>query len=523
MRSTPGGSTLRTRLRLVLIIAALLFTAGAVTTLGALSDLENDSKALADRFSPSRLQAANLRSAYLDQETGIRGYAIGRDEALLAPYESGQRAEKAAEAAIRRLDPSAAVDARLTAVTDAAEAWRTKFADPAIKKVRATPSTKALAIKNQDEGKALFDVVRLELGGLTDLLSTERAAARDRLGEGLDRMTILAVTTFALLIAAGLALWWALRRFVLRPVDRLAVETRTVADGEFDHTVDIAGPAEIQALAGDIETMRVRMVTALAASRTAEAEVRAAGAELANQAEDLKRSNDELEQFAYVASHDLQEPLRKVASFCQMLQRRYSGQLDERADQYIEFAVDGAKRMQQLINDLLAFSRVGRTSERMTTLDSTVVAERAMSALAAAREESGAQIEIGELPTVTADETLLAQLFQNLVGNAIKFRDPDRVPHVRIDAVREDEGWHFTCTDNGIGIEPEYADRVFVIFQRLHAKDQYVGTGIGLSLCKKIVEYHGGRIWLETDRPPDSQGAVVHWTLPAADEGVTHS
>jgi light-regulated signal transduction histidine kinase (bacteriophytochrome) len=271
--------------------------------------------------------------------------------------------------------------------------------------------------------------------------------------------------------------------------------------------------------------MRVRLVSALATSRAAEQEVRdgalaleAQAAELEQQAEDLRRSNDELEQFAYVASHDLQEPLRKVASFCQMLQRRYGGQLDDKADQYIEFAVDGAKRMQQLINDLLTFSRVGRTSEDMTLVDTKEVAGHALTALAVAREKSGARVDIGDLPVLTGDDTLLTQLFQNLIGNAIKFRAPNRAPRVELRAVREDEFWHFTCADNGIGIDPEYADRVFVIFQRLHPKDQYTGTGIGLSLCKKIVEYHGGRIWLETDRPADAVGSVVHWTLPVQDE-----
>jgi light-regulated signal transduction histidine kinase (bacteriophytochrome) len=327
-------------------------------------------------------------------------------------------------------------------------------------------------------------------------------------------MRELTLAAFGLIIVAGVAVWVALRRVVLRPVDRLAAETRTVADGEFDHRVELVGPAELEALAADVETMRLRMVTALAASRAAEQEVRAQALELEQHTADLRRSNDELEQFAYVASHDLQEPLRKVASFCQLLQRRYGGQLDERADEYIEFAVDGAKRMQQLINDLLAFSRVGRTSEGMTTVDTAAAARQALQALARARQQARAKVDIGDLPTVTGDQTLLTQLFQNLIGNAIKFRAPDRAPRVELRAVREDEFWHFTCTDNGIGIDAEYAERVFVIFQRLHPKDSYTGTGIGLSLCKKIVEYHGGRIWLDTDRPADAVGSVIHWTLP---------
>ncbi|MGQ0845484.1 MAG: sensor histidine kinase [Sporichthyaceae bacterium] len=508
------AGTLRARLRLVLAIAAVLFATGAGATLLALESLDEEATQLTDRASPARLQAENLRAAFLDQETGVRGFLISREDALLAPYENGQRAEAAASTAIRDYRVGPGIVAQLDAVSAAAKAWRTEFAEPAIATARATAAAEAPEV-DQDEGKALFDVLRVELVNLTEQLGAERASARERLGDGLTRLTVLAFATFALLLVAGVALWLALRRLVLGPVDRLAGETRTVADGEFDHRVEVTGPLEIEALAADVEAMRLRMVSALAASRTAEAEVRAQTVELAEQAEDLRRSNDELEQFAYVASHDLQEPLRKVASFCQMLQRRYSGQLDDRADQYIEFAVDGAKRMQQLINDLLTFSRVGRTSEGMAPVDCSAAAERALSALETARAESGAQVDVGKLPTLQADETLLTQLFQNLVGNAIKFRAPDRPAHVRLEAVREDEVWHFTCTDNGIGIEAEYADRVFVIFQRLHPKDQYQGTGIGLSLCKKIVEYHGGRIWLETDRPEGAVGTVVHWTLPA--------
>jgi light-regulated signal transduction histidine kinase (bacteriophytochrome) len=307
-------------------------------------------------------------------------------------------------------------------------------------------------------------------------------------------MRVLTLCAFGLIIVGGAAVWLALRRVVLRPVDHLGRETRTVADGAFDHRVQVPGPTELRSLGEDVETMRVRLVTALADSRTAERELRdaaleleAQAAELEQQAEDLRRSNDELEQFAYVASHDLQEPLRKVASFCQMLQRRYGGQLDEKADQYIEFAVDGAKRMQQLINDLLTFSRVGRTSEGMAPVSTRQVAEHALSALETAAEQADARVDIGDLPEVLADETLLTQLFQNLIGNAIKFRAPGRAPVITLRAVREEEFWHFTCADNGIGIDPEYAERVFVIFQRLHPKDQYTGTGIGLSLCKKIV------------------------------------
>jgi PAS domain S-box-containing protein len=228
--------------------------------------------------------------------------------------------------------------------------------------------------------------------------------------------------------------------------------------------------------------------------------------------EELKRSNSELEQFAYVASHDLQEPLRKVASFCQMLELRYGEQLDDRAREYIAFAVDGAKRMQDLINDLLAFSRVGRIGTPHGEVPLRAVLDGVRRDLGAAIEETGARVEVGDLPTVRGDPTLLAVVFRNLIANAIKFRG-DEPPRVVVSADRDGDMWDFTVSDNGIGIEPEYAERIFVIFQRLHTRQAYEGTGIGLALCRKIVEHHGGRIWLAA--PRNGAGATFRFTLPS--------
>jgi light-regulated signal transduction histidine kinase (bacteriophytochrome) len=234
-------------------------------------------------------------------------------------------------------------------------------------------------------------------------------------------------------------------------------------------------------------------------------------AELETKARELERSNAELEQFAYVASHDLQEPLRKVASFCQLLQRRYEGQLDERADQYIGFAVDGAKRMQSLITDLLAFSRVGRTETELTDTPLDDAVATAVANLTRRIEETDAQIEVGPMPVVRGERVLLTAVFQNLIGNALKFHGEDR-PRVVVTAERTGDEWTISCRDHGIGIDPEYADRIFAIFQRLHPKETYEGTGIGLALCRKIVEFHGGRIWLDTEASP---GTTFRFTLPA--------
>jgi light-regulated signal transduction histidine kinase (bacteriophytochrome) len=237
--------------------------------------------------------------------------------------------------------------------------------------------------------------------------------------------------------------------------------------------------------------------------------------------EDLRRSNYELEQFAYLASHDLQEPLRKVASFCQLLQRRYAGQLDARANQYIDFAVDGARRMQALINDLLAFSRIGQAAPEPALVSSDGALTQARANLAEELEKSGATIEAGHLPLVLAETSLLTAVFQNLLSNALKFAG-DGAPRVVVTARRQGPFWAFSFTDYGIGIEPEYAERIFVLFQRLN-DHSYAGTGIGLAMCRKIIENFGGQIWLDTTAP---EGTRFCFTLPmpaeTAEEELTH-
>jgi PAS domain S-box-containing protein len=233
-------------------------------------------------------------------------------------------------------------------------------------------------------------------------------------------------------------------------------------------------------------------------------------ADLHRAMEELKRSNADLEQFAYVASHDLQEPLRAVAGTVQLLQKRYGGQLDERADEFIRHAVEGAARMQTLINDLLAYSRVGTRGQPFQPVDCAGVLADALTNLTVAIRESGAVITYNNLPTVVADQTQLAQLFQNLIGNAIKFRS-SHVPDIQIGAERREGEWLFAVADNGIGLEAEYYERIFGVFQRLHTRREYSGTGIGLALCKKIVERHGGRIWVESQ---PGQGSTFYFTLP---------
>ena len=247
-------------------------------------------------------------------------------------------------------------------------------------------------------------------------------------------------------------------------------------------------------------------------------ERRHAQRELEHAAAELRRSNEELEQFAYVASHDLQEPLRMVASYTQLLQRRYADQLDGTANEFIEFAVDGAERMQHFINDLLHYSRVGTQRRAFERVELGAVFETALKNLTVSIQETGASVAADLLPAVRGDERQLLQVFQNLIGNAIKFHKPGEPPRVRVSAQREqsEDGpcWRIDVADNGIGIDPQFFDRVFAIFQRLHSREEYSGTGIGLAICKKIVERHGGRIWVTSG---GGSGSVFSFTLPADD------
>jgi len=263
----------------------------------------------------------------------------------------------------------------------------------------------------------------------------------------------------------------------------------------------------IEIMLSPLESAEGILVTAairdIATRKTAEAH-------LLHKVEELNRSNEELGQFAYIASHDLQEPLRMVASYTQLLSRRYKGKLDSDADEFISFAVDGASRMQRLIQDLLTYSRVGTKDSDLLDTSCEEVLQQAIINLRGAIEESGALVTHDPLPAVVADEMQLVQLFQNLVGNAIKYQGPG-VPRVHISAAMNRENkWMFSVKDNGLGIDPQYFERIFGMFQRLHKREEFAGTGIGLAICKKIVERHGGTISVESQ---PGQGSTFRFAL----------
>ncbi len=228
-------------------------------------------------------------------------------------------------------------------------------------------------------------------------------------------------------------------------------------------------------------------------------------------AEALRESNEDLQRFAYVASHDLQEPLRSIVSFSQLLERRCRSELGTEAIEYLDFIIDGGRRMQALIQDLLVYSRVVTTGRQLEPTDTGTVVADVTRSLSASIEETGTVVTAGQLPTVRGDPSQIHQIFANLVGNAIKYRSPERPPKVRITAGREEGLWRFAVQDNGIGIEPEYHDRIFEVFQRLHTHNEYEGTGIGLAVVKRIVERHGGRCWLEST---PGEGSTFFFTLP---------
>ena len=328
-------------------------------------------------------------------------------------------------------------------------------------------------------------------------------------------------------------------RYVMHPVNRLYENTRYILDGD-KSTSGVSGAGyDLECLSLSIKQFidaHIKLESEMDENREKlDRMVEKATAELTDEnnklrdrferligideklkktMSDLARSNSELEQFAYVASHDLQEPLRMITSYVQLLERRYKGKLDRDADDFINYAVDGATRMKRLINDLLTYSRVGTRAKPFKTVDCSGILDQTLGDLEMTIHENGAVVTRGTLPKVLADPSQMNQLFQNLIGNAIKFRGRES-PSVHISAKEDEDKWIFSVRDNGIGIDPQYAERIFQVFQRLHTISEYPGTGIGLAVCKKIVERHGGKIWVEGNT---EKGSTFFYTIPKSEE-----
>ncbi|MFC4030475.1 ATP-binding protein [Streptomyces polygonati] len=511
-----GRATVQVWFNLVLAVMVLLVVVFAVIGARLLARNSQISDDLSGRVQPARVEGVRLQSALLDQETGVRGYVLTHSPQFLVPYTQGLAEEKQSVARLRPLiSGNTRATADLKALQDSAARWRADYAEPLVEHARrGLPTASDSALLNGS--KQAFDGIRALYAAEDTHLVADRQRSQSQLRHIEGERDAVFLAMLACFLAAALVLAMLLRQIVGRPLNRLRDGALRVAGGEFEGRIVPAGPADLRILAEAVEAMRDGLAGALAEARDQRGRLALQADELTTQAEELRRSNAELEQFAYVASHDLQEPLRKVASFCQLLEKRYRDKLDERGVQYIDFAVDGAKRMQILITDLLAFSRVGRTYDDRLPVRLDTVLDQALANLAGTLEESGAQVRRpAELPVTTGDRTLLTMVWQNLIGNAVKFRSPDGPPLITVESGTGPDGEHtFAVTDNGIGIPAEFSEKVFVIFQRLHSRDVYEGTGIGLAMCRKIIEHHGGRIAVDTSY---TGGTRITFTLPATD------
>jgi signal transduction histidine kinase len=291
-----------------------------------------------------------------------------------------------------------------------------------------------------------------------------------------------------------------------RPIVRLTAVADGIAHGDMTQTIDARGSVEMKLLAGSLSDMRSAIQKTMRELRQHRDHLE----ELVHErTAELERSNKELEQFAYVASHDLREPLRKVKSFAELFARKYEGRVDEQGSRYIHFLVDGAQRMQKLIEDLLTYSRVGRDEEAPASVDLAEVVRDVLRSVDAAIEDAGAEVVVEDLPTVHVNARLMGMVFQNLILNAVKFRG-EAPPRVCVGSEQRDREWVISVQDNGIGIDPKHAERIFQIFRRLHGREEYPGTGIGLAVSRKIVERYGGRMWVESE---PGKGSTFHFTV----------
>jgi len=434
-----------------------------------------------------KVQILNEQIASTRFEASTDTVPRGRED-LLQPYFRAHDDIFGDLAALSKLEGSDGSDELTATLTQLRSAIQVVEAEAA--QEIATIRSGGLVGEDSAAELARVDAVRAMAAGLGDQLSLQiRLSAADAQKSAADSTQLVIVASF-LGTAFSLAVAVIVTLSISVPLRRLRASADRIAAGEMVEPGVTHRRDEIGSLSRAMTTM-VRTLN--------------------RQSDELKRSNADLEQFAYVASHDLQEPLRMVSGFTGLLKRRYGGKLDADADEYIEFAVGGANRMQALINDLLSYSRVGREEVAGKPVNTQIALDQALANLQTAIEERSALVSSGQLPTVWADHGMLVRLFQNLIGNALKFCKTER-PMVRIQAEPRGGDWVFSVADNGIGIDAQYKDRIFMIFQRLHQQSEYPGTGIGLAVCKRIVERNGGRIWLESE---PGKGTTFFFTLPA--------
>lgn len=507
-RDGPGGGRRWSLRRRVAILAVVLSVAVALSWLAAalaFGSLHRTLRSQATLIQPARSAVEALERTLLAEDLAVRSYLILPRPAVLAPYRAGPAAVRTESALLGRLlvdEPGLASTVQRT--VSLAATWRSAVAARAVALRAAGGSTGEVNRLLAGAGPR-FRAVLATFPHLDAAVSSADAQATGDVQSTTSTVELILFLACLVTIAAALTTIVLHRRWVTGPVTSLHDDISRVAGGDLGHRIGRRGPPELARVAGDAEAMRQRILAELAGLQAAEEEIR-------RQAEELRRSNRDLEEFAYVASHDLQEPLRKVVGFCELLERRYGDQLDEQGRQYAALAADGARRMQALIRGVLALARIGRTEADLVPVDLSKTLQQALANLSVSVEASGATVQSDGLPIVQADPTLMVALFQNLVANAITFRPPGATPRVEIRAWPGDGRLELSCTDDGVGIEPAHGERVFEMFQRLHRGDGHAGTGIGLALCRRIVEHHGGRIWVDTSH---HGGARIRWYLPS--------
>lgn len=484
------------------------FLAGGLVASGLFLHIAADERALLlQRLGPSLAELQAYQSDLVGASVGAREYFLDGDPRALALYRSDLRDSRRASRALRAELPGGDLSGDDLGRTEAAaRTWERTL------RAEVSPHPPAgLAVLAR--GTTQLARVRTDLASVLDDVDSRRRAAVAAFDRSLLVLEIVVAAVFAAAIALLVALRAGVRRGVLTPLTTVGSDARRVTDGALEHPVRPAGPAEVAELADAIDEMRRRVVHDLR-------ELEQAHADLAARSEELARSNRDLAQFAAAASHDLQEPLRKVAAFCQLLEERYSAQLDDRGRQYVAFAADGAKRMQALVRDLLHFSLVGGSRHEWSVVDLDACLREAETNLGTRLEDSGARVvRCTPLPAVPGNGPLLVALWQNLVDNAVKFRS-DEPPVVEVAATRDGDGWRLEVADNGIGIDAAHSERIFDVFTRLHTRERYEGTGIGLAMCRRIVELHGGSIGVQAGR---EHGTTIRFTLPAERAGGTSS
>ena len=458
-----------------------------------------------------RLNLINLLARdVIDLETGMRGFVLVGQQPFLAPYQRGQRDVRERLAKLQLLSVSERQRANLSRVRDLISRWDQQVAAPAIAARQTSKATAASRLAQQTQGKQLIDAARSVLATLerNEMLRREAAASASLGTLRLTRTLTIAGLTSALLLLIFIAQRAA--RTLTRGLETLNAGAGRIAQGHYGEPLLDVPVREVQALRGQFYVMAN-------AVEQREANLKTAQAVLERTNRDLERSNRELEQFAYVASHDLQEPLRTIGSYTELLSTRYQGKLDDRADQYIQFTLSATLRLKELIQDLLLYSRVRQQGQASVMFSAQAVVQDVLDDFQNLIQRSGASVEVGELPEVWGNPELLRHVFQNLIGNALKFCDPARPPEVTVVAAARPGAWQFSVTDNGIGIEEAYFERIFGVFQRLHGVGIFEGSGIGLAVVKNVVERHGGQLSLKSAL---GCGTTFSFTLPYPNEAA---